>query len=322
MHQPIKLIIMKRKKLLTSIASAACIILTCSFLPTHESSNNPSGKSMFIAATTYTEDPIDLSRDGVSPALGDTFIVFASKYLYLNGTSIVNQSFTLTQPAITYLSTLASGMSGGSTTNYVLGLQFEYGVSSSNPNLLDLYVRPLWLTRSAQSGSQVGTNTYSYYATTQSLAGSYYLILPSGSVQPESMNPIAQDVIDANTYQNTIEISHPQSYPTPPTMPDFNNTSDITGDIHTLVYPFQELNAVMSLNICTQVEILNIALPVTNPATKIIYYKHDLLIGPPGLQDSLHLTANEFADLANMCPPQCPPPSTQNAYEVTFTLLH
>jgi hypothetical protein len=123
-----------------------------------------------------------------------------------------------------------------------------------------------------------------------------------------------QSARDCKKYKDSIVIYHYYNDPA-------HSYNSILNDDTTIVYSFQELNALMNANINasrtqpdTSLLLLSIGylVPVHAPIGVYPIMRHDILLSPPGIGSNSpganpqQFTANEYADIGNLCPPECP----------------
>ncbi len=291
---------MKKNILLTSFVFTACVIANCQ--------------------KENTEDKIDLTGDIVSVPVAKGYVNYASTDILIpnlittNKTSVVTMRDTLTITEISFLqnkATRAATVAGAA--HYITAVEIKYGI---NKYSLDLYIRPLFVIQAGSVPNIPDTYYYTCTAREDSLANNpYYLIGTNGILGSADYT---QNVTDEINYQTNIIINHYYG-----DQGNFNSLS-YSPDDSTLIFSFQEISAVMSANLMvtgkqdTSIVLQSIGRPVPAniPATPTIpgggWYpviKHDILLVPAFYESNPHshlFPANKMADLANMCPPECP----------------
>ncbi len=262
------------------------------------------------------EDPIDLSADVVQVNSGKNYETYAISDLKISNTSIEPVTFMLYKYVINRLQGIANqlGPTGGSG-GYITGLQIKYGIDTTHsPYSIELFLRPGYFKRGSTAGI---ANTYYYntVAADNNPSNFFYSLSTDGTI---TQDVTGKNVDDQKHYQKYMTIVHYTNDP----KPWFNPSMSDTGDIRTLIYSFQELDTIMKVNSDTAIKLRNISYPF--PVGSTPYLKHDLLLVPSGLNltnTSLMKTnfpTKVYANLANMCPPDCPSASGSGIY---FTLL-
>ncbi|HTB31430.1 MAG TPA: hypothetical protein VK808_05345, partial [Bacteroidia bacterium] len=264
---------MKKTILLSSIASAACIILTCSFLPSHPTTkNNPPEKKSGIAALVATETCVPVAPQYPEDVVTTSTYTVPTQAINTGATSIgliipqtpptptqtvvplPNPAFLLTCNDITSLQYLAYGLVSGDPGNYVTVIQIEYGINSTFQN--SLWVRPLLLPRATYTTNTGGKIVGTYTATVSEMQASnrFYNVPITGDINFSAPGP-DNSVAEVGNYKKYLYLKH---YSTD-SSPSFNPLTDDTS----VVYPIQELWAVINAN-----------LP-TNPSYTYIYLIYD-----------------------------------------------
>jgi hypothetical protein len=265
------------------------------------------------------EDTINLTSDTVTPAVAGTYLSNVGNIIKINtnGTNspINPMGMVLTQSNITILYNQAFQLLKTAKTaspgDYITALQITYGINTSTtPYTMSYYFLPLCL-QTQNITTVPASYTYICIAadnpTSPGGTNSYYLINSDGAAAPDANG---RNVTDAANYQNFIMIQH---HTVDAGVTGFVNTSptDPTGDVVSVVFPFQEIEQLMNDNPgCGGLNIFNIAKSVTISGQ--VYNKQELLLGPIGLASGANVNGvvtavtsfkNEFADLSHMCPP-------------------
>jgi hypothetical protein len=187
-------------------------------------------------------------------------------------------------------------VTGGECVNYFTALEISYGL---NPdfNAITVLYQPVYLCKIS------GQNNYAV-----NYSRTYYKYNPASS-----SFVLTTDTSSFKRYTDSILISHTAS--DPPS--HFQNPpvgNDTLGDVRSVIFPFQEIAALISDNKSPYLKIWNAVRNVQVISAGETLNKHDLLLGPVQLHIPLGpitttcgsaLFCNKFANLGGLCPPSC-----------------
>jgi hypothetical protein len=179
--------------------------------------------------------------------------------------------------------------------NYFTAMKVSYGLNVQYKKITVLY-QPVYLCKTTGQNYAV-KNTGAYY---EYNAGSLSFV-------------ISTDTSSFKRYTDSILISHtvsatPSHFRNPPA------DNDTLGDVRSVIFPFQEIAALIADNETQYVKIWNAIRPVPVISAGVTLNKHDLILGPAQLHIPLSpvdttcggaLFCNKFANLGSLCPPNC-----------------
>jgi len=184
--------------------------------------------------------------------------------------------------------------------NYITALKLIYGLNSANNKIVLLY-QPLYLCKTAVIS---GKKIYSV----NGASNIYYAYDHSAS-----SFVITNDTSSIGNYADSVLISRiPGEIPSHFINPPADN--DTLGDVNSVIFTFQEIDALLNDNNSTFLKLWNAAQNVYVASVNLTLRKHSVIIGPSQFTIPLApyispcnsgLFCNAFANLANMCPPSC-----------------
>lgn len=179
-------------------------------------------------------------------------------------------------------------------TNYITAMQIHFAIDQVYPDSIHLLYQPIGLRRGLGAN-----NTYSY--SIPNPTATYYEYSTVNGFQAVS-NPTVQ----TKKYREDIRIKRTDtSLP-----PDFHKADDITGDVTSIIYTFQEMEEVLYENNSITLNIWNYVNDTI--VTSKTYTKHSLFLSPgyfsypaqASLLGSVPFKGN-FANHPHLCPPAC-----------------
>lgn len=206
----------------------------------------------------------------------------------------------------------------GGCNNYVTALKISLGLNSdiNNPKMELLY-QPVYLCRIPDNNND-DEDSYTVSFTT----GDYYAYTKISNTW--TFAPVG-DIESLNRYKENIRIKRYLL----PWSREFRHDNDETGDVKSMIFPFQEIDSVITHNHASHVLIWNYAFRST--LNMGIYTKHNLLLSPPlplevaqgsdkkllnfrGIDFLLAGYRGSYANRSHLCPPSCD--------EVTYKIRH
>jgi hypothetical protein len=283
--------------------AAGCILMlsTSSCHPKHECYKNP----------LPGEDTLCLTKDTMQVSTANNLFAMMDGSIYTlsaigNYTPIDTLDDKVDTGNFRKLYDIAYHLGTGTAEKrFVTVLEIQYGLNSGK---IKLYYKPMCLAWNSSSSS--GGETYGTYSNYHSFDSNYFEHIASGFVR---VGYKLQFQPDSASYVTNIRIRHHMSDPTPGM---FNWATDSTGDVRAITYDFQEIYALIKDNHRSDVvKISNIAQPLTVVSTGASpFIKESVIMGPGNLLPGGHgpggggtgVFHDVYADLAGMCPPDCP----------------
>ncbi len=283
----------------------ACIVITflcCISIP----HNNETKTALKFQAYYYLpgEDSLNVNADTLHISSGNNRFTLKDTCLYVVVSGKLSSIDSLNDLVDTiYMRNLYDTASAkNSGVHNVTALQIKYGLHNHK---VKLYYKALSLDRDSTTKPGV-TPKLGYYSNHHPFDSNYYCYTGSGFMRAPYKNQFLKDSLN---YIDSIRIRHHLNNPTPGYFYTANND---TGDVHSVIFSFQEVYSLIKNNSGSRyVKVSSIGQRVKMSIT-LSFYKHSIMLGPNSLQPGGHGTGggsgvyyNVYADLAGMCPPQC-----------------
>ncbi len=262
---------------------------------------------MMISHTAYLigEDTLALPGDTIHVTVANNRFAIKDTCLYIAYGGKFNSIDSLADKVDTMsisklYDTAYKRNTGG---HFITVLQIKYGLHN---HAVKLYYKPLCLTRDSMT-KPGSTYKYGYYSNHNKFDSNYYCYSSgTGFLRAPYKNQFLKDSLN---YIDSIRIRHHLNN----AIPGYFYTADNdTGDIHSVIYSFQEINALMLCNSgSAYIKISNVGQKVVI-SSSLSFYKHTILMGPNSLEPGGHGASsgsgvyyNVYAGMAGLCPPSC-----------------
>ncbi|MCW3103304.1 MAG: hypothetical protein JWO09_1744 [Bacteroidetes bacterium] len=228
------------------------------------------------------EDSIQLEGHQVIRAAGESQMDLCHERIKMDSTfSLPHHAAGIRAKAFDTLEEIAYSF-GPASAHYILALKINYGLDTTNKTMSLLY-QPLLLDKDSTTTGRYlpkGNSTYYKYNTTF------------------KRFEVATDISCLQLYKDRITFKRPgQKY-----FSVFDTTNDITGDVESLVFSFQEIKKIIDENKTEILYLCNAAEYVEDKDKVDI--KHSILLGPDEITKTL-IFYRKFANLSHLCPPSC-----------------
>jgi hypothetical protein len=221
--------------------------------------------------------------------------VHSTDALYVLDTLICEVSYQ----QLCSLKTLASDLVGVCTMEHITGLRVFYGLTPDYRSFRATF-QPVKLCKTAANGHLADFDI--------SHQGGYYHVDASNGNFITSSTTLMQ--ADTARYRDKIRIRHFGS--TNPTGYQRNATNDSLSDSRSILFSFQEIEALAKANTYPQyIKMWNSLRKIKFASSPDSVYKHSIFMGPSALglmEKEVFYAAdyrNKYANLAHMCPANC-----------------
>jgi hypothetical protein len=255
-----------------------------------------------VTTTITGEDKIFLEVFPVDTLVAVTHIDSTKCMLLCNGLNTLSALGieTITAVALNDFRKIATQIVPTSTscTNFITGIRIIYGLQD---NKILAFYRPVLGCRSNTliNSSSALQATYAINEGTE-----YYQYTPTGFLQAKTVDDINNIKSFIQNYSLSIVIKESTSTRT------FNPAQDSTGDVTSVIFPFQELFAITDVNVILSICLWNSIRWVSY--NHAMHAKHSILLSPSNitaLPFAPPVTVCDFKDsyanLGHLCPPSC-----------------
>ncbi len=265
--------------------------------------NRPdSARQKRTGVATLVEDELDLSKHPVEEQDAEAEFSACDDFISVQRLrKIERDAEEIKIEAFGPLKTLANN-SVPSGAQYIIGLKITYGLKPLVGEM-DLLYTPVYMVKLRDSlvptanpqekwGIYLVVDNPAYY-TYNTSTGSFV---------------VTSDYDCIEKYRSNIKIDHNGN--TNGGQYDFNANLDGAGDVRSVIFSFQEIDAVIAMNEGTKtLKIFNACVGVPYSGTTIM--KHSLLLGPdtknPDFANPVYFSGfyDKYANLGHLCPPGC-----------------